>query len=183
ESGSGQQRRGDGVEDRLDGTVELADLGVEPGPASGDGDQGALGRTGRGEPVAGPVAQGDGDLAAGGEAAQLGADGVGCGVTDAVELVGGRGASFIAPVRATRIWRSASTGPSPALGNAVASPASTERAAHSASRRSDVPLRRRRWRSGWFTSITFNPRLRRCRHSPAPQELVPSTPRSEDFTE
>src|SRR5207244_1742806 len=43
--------------------------------------------------------------------------------------------AFIAPVLATRIWRSASTGPSPALGNAVASPASTRRAAHSASGR------------------------------------------------
>jgi hypothetical protein len=65
----GQQRRGDGVEDRLSGAVELADLGVERGPASSDGDQGALGRAGRGEHVAGPVARGDGDLATGGEAA------------------------------------------------------------------------------------------------------------------
>jgi hypothetical protein len=138
-----EQRRGDGIEDGLDGAVQLGDLGVERGPASGDGDQGPFGSAGGGEHIARPVARGDRDLAADGEPAQLGADLIRRGVTDAVELICAAVRAFIAPALATRIWRSASTGPSPDLGNAVASPASTARAATSASRRSDLPFRRR----------------------------------------
>ena len=51
--------------------------------------------------------------------------------------------AFIAPARATRSWRSASTGPVPVLGITVASPARTARAAASASTGSDLPRRRR----------------------------------------
>src|SRR5918995_3836225 len=47
-----------------------------------------------GERVTRPVAAGDGHHASGAAPAELGADGVGCGVTDAVELVGRSGAGL-----------------------------------------------------------------------------------------
>jgi hypothetical protein len=75
-------------------TVQGADLGIEGGPAPGDGMQRCLGRTGGGERITGPVAAGDGHLGSGAEPAELAADGVGGGVTDAVELVGRRGAGL-----------------------------------------------------------------------------------------
>ena len=51
--------------------------------------------------------------------------------------------AFMAPWRATRNWRTDSIGPSPDFGITVASPASTARAAASASTVSVLPLRRR----------------------------------------
>ena len=70
--------------------------------------------------------------------------------------------------RATRNVRTISLGPSPVLGWAVAVPASTARAAASASTESDLPRRRRVRRSGRSTSITEILRARSQRASPAP---------------
>jgi len=78
----------------VDVAVQGADLGIEASPAPGDGMQRHLGRAGGGERITRPVAAGDGHLGSGGEPAELAADGVGCGVTDAVELVGGSGAGL-----------------------------------------------------------------------------------------
>jgi hypothetical protein len=84
------------------------------------------------------------------------------------ELVGGLGAALMAPVRATRSTRMASTIPLRALGVVVASSASTARAAASASMGSDLPRRRRRWRLGRSTSTTLTPAWVKWRVRPAP---------------
>jgi hypothetical protein len=86
-----EQRCGDGVEDRLDDVVELDDLGVEGSPSPGDCGQSPLGGTSRCEQIARSVTRGDPDAAASAQGPQLAADGVGGGVDQAVELVGGRG--------------------------------------------------------------------------------------------
>ena len=135
-----EQRRGDRVEDRLDGPVEFADLGVEGEPASGDGDQrafappvGVSGSPGRYRAATVTLRR----VVSPRSWARISSGAVShtlCSWFAAAVR------AFIAPDRASRSWRSASTGPSPALGIAVASPASTARAAISASRRSDFPL-------------------------------------------
>ena len=76
--------------------------------------------------------------------------------------------ALMAPVRATRSTRMASTIPLRALGVVVASSASTARAAASASMGSDLPRRRRRWRLGRSTSTTATPAWVRWRVRPAP---------------
>ena len=154
----GDERGGDVVEDRLDVPVEFSDLearalanGVRPTRAI---TRRAVGCRGDGRAPSGS----DGDLLLEGQAAELGADPVRGGVDEAVQLVRCRVRAFIAPARATRSWRRASTGPVPVLGITMASPASTARAAASASTGSDFPRRRRCWRLGRFTSTTCAPR-------------------------
>jgi hypothetical protein len=61
---------------------------------------------------------------------------------------------LIAVTLATRRHRTISTAWLPVLGMAIAWPASTARAAASASTGSDLPCRRRAERSGRFTSST-----------------------------
>ncbi len=65
--------------------------------------------------------------------------------------------AFTAPLRATRMALMASMLPLASLGFTVAVPASTARAAASASIGSDLPLWRRRRRSGRGTSMTLTP--------------------------
>src|SRR5437773_3760076 len=72
--------------------------------------------------------------------------------------------------------RIASTTPDCAFGIAWASPASTTRAAFSASVGSLLPRNLRRDRSERLISSTCTPRSRICRASPAPYVPVPSTP-------
>jgi hypothetical protein len=74
----------------------------------------------------------------------------------------------IAVCRATRSERIISTCPVPALGATVAWPACTARAAASASSGSDLPRRRRAWRSGRLTSTTTWPLAARKRARAAP---------------
>lgn len=69
--------------------------------------------------------------------------------------------ALIALRRATRSMRSDSTGPSPVLGVAAASPESTAIAALIASMVSFLPCRRRRCRLGRLTSVTVSPPPRR----------------------
>ena len=71
-----------------------------------------------------------------------------------------------------------STLPVPDFGVPVDVPASTERAADSASIESLLPSLRRTGRSGRLTSITSWSHSERNRDSPAPYEPVPSTPKA-----
>jgi hypothetical protein len=82
----------------------------------------------------------------------------------------------IAERRATRSTRIISTLPSADFRVPVARPASTARAAFSASMRSSFPRLRRSARSARSTSTTTSPWLRSQRDSPAPDEPVPSIP-------
>ena len=84
--------------------------------------------------------------------------------------------AFTALRQASRTNRRDSTGPSADFGSTVASPASTARAALTASTVSFLPSRRRRWRFGRLTSTTATPLWRRRRPTPEPSEPVPSTP-------
>jgi hypothetical protein len=173
---AGQQWRGDAVEDGLDVAVQGSDLGIEGGPAPGDGMQCRLGGPGGGERVSGPVAAGDAHLASGGERAELAADDLGGGVTDAVELVGGSGAGLECACSSDAELAQRLDGTVAGLGGgggvtgkhcscsrlgidrvglAAASPVVTVRL---------VDL------------YHVQPRARRCRDSPAPHEPVPSTP-------
>lgn len=77
---------------------------------------------------------------------------------------------------ATLVTRIISTIPSPVLGTACTIPASTARAAFSASMVSDFPRSRRSRRSARNTSSTPFPLRRIAEASPAPYEPVPSTP-------
>jgi len=83
---------------------------------------------------------------------------------------------FIAPRRATRRTRIISTCASRDFGVPVAHPDCTARAADSAPRGSDLPLRRRLARSGRSTSITARPYSDRNLSSPVPKLPVPSIP-------
>src|SRR6266536_909552 len=74
----------------------------------------------------------------------------------------------MAVARATRSERIISTWPVPALGVTVTWPAWTARAAASASTGSDLPRRRRAWRSGRLTSTTAWPLAARKRARAAP---------------
>ena len=76
--------------------------------------------------------------------------------------------ALTAPLRAVRSARIDSTIPSRRLGAAVATPASTARAAASASIGSDLPRWRRVRRSGRSTSTTHTPWSRSTRVRPAP---------------
>ena len=76
--------------------------------------------------------------------------------------------AFTAVSRATLSWRMISTAPSAVLGIAVDWPASTDRAAASASIVSDLPAARRKRRSPRFTSVTRCPARRTARARPAP---------------
>ena len=76
--------------------------------------------------------------------------------------------AFTAVSRATLSWRMISTAPSAVLGTAVDWPASTDRAAASASIVSDLPAARRKRRSPRFTSVTRCPARRTARARPAP---------------
>ena len=76
--------------------------------------------------------------------------------------------AFTATSFATLICRIISTVPSAAFGTDVTLPASTARAAFSASRVSDLPRRRRSRRSVRGTSITSRPCLRIATLTPAP---------------
>ena len=76
--------------------------------------------------------------------------------------------AFTAVSRAIFSWRIISTAPSAVFGMAVDCPASTDRAATSASRVSDLPAARRVRRSPRFTSTTRCPARRTARARPAP---------------
>jgi hypothetical protein len=76
--------------------------------------------------------------------------------------------ALTAVARATRRHRTISTRWLPVLGMAVTCPASTARAAASASTGSDLPRRRRAERSGRLTSKTSWPWAPRKRARPAP---------------
>jgi hypothetical protein len=97
-----------------------------------------------------------------------------CRVGQAVHLFRGRGPSLQRAAAQPAVV--GPIGPSPDFGITVASPDRTARAATSASTVSVLPLRSRVWRFVRLTSITFTPRVRRCRDSPAPHEPVPSIP-------
>ena len=66
-----EERRRDRVEDRLDSSVEVFDLGVERDPTAGDVDQRAFRAAGRGQRIAKPEARRDRDLATGRQPAEL----------------------------------------------------------------------------------------------------------------
>jgi hypothetical protein len=91
------ERGGDVVEDRFDAPAEFADLGGEGLPAAGDGGERvtrrAVGRGGEG----GPPAGGQRDFLLERQVPELGADPLGGGVDEAVELVGGCGAGLHRP--------------------------------------------------------------------------------------
>lgn len=84
--------------------------------------------------------------------------------------------AFRAERRATLMARIISTVPSAPLGSPVVVPASTARAAASASMGSVLPLRYWSRLLGRITSRTCIPSAFRKRASPAPKEPVPSTP-------
>ena len=76
--------------------------------------------------------------------------------------------AFTAVSRATLSWRTISEAPSAVFGTAVAIPASTARAAVSASIVSFLPWLRRLRRSQWFTSTTRTACQRTKLASPTP---------------
>jgi hypothetical protein len=138
----GEQRCRDRVKDRLDGLVELGDLDFEGEPTRSDRDQRAFHSTGRREWITRTEPCCELDLAARCAPAQLGADLLGSGVTHCAGSQPRCGPSSLLTARDATdgVLRPDHR----ALLEAVASPASTARAAISASSRSDFPRRRRR---------------------------------------
>jgi hypothetical protein len=156
---AGQQPGDDLTDDQVDVLVVVADLGVQVLPATGQGTEGDAGAVGADQGGAGI---GELDDAS---AVDLDALGVGQLQDEAAQLLLGLGAGLDALRRATSKARSCPAGPARRLGVAVASPASTARAAASASTGSDLPRRRRATRLGRLTSNTVTPEPVRNRAS------------------
>ena len=159
DAGALEQLGRDLLDEDSDLDVEVADFVVEVEPAPAEAAQRALSGGGGVQSGAGagplPAAAG----------AQPQAQVLGAVDEQRLDLVGGLGLGLDGAVAAMLSARSAPTWPSRSLGTAVASPASTARAAASASTGSLLPLRRRRARSGRLTSSTLIPAACRQRAS------------------
>ena len=135
-------------------TVVVVDLVVEGQPAPGEGPQGVLRRRRRRVERPGPEPGAAIDERLVGQAGQRLAQLGGCVDDDLLELMIAEVRALTAVSRAIFSWRIISTAPSAVFGTAVDWPASTERAASSASRVSDLPFARRARRSPRLTSTT-----------------------------
>ena len=155
--GQGDQGRGDRGDQQLELAVELGELGLELLPAPSRVRRLALVAAiglvrGPGRSAAQTPNQG---LVLSPSSGCRSSSGALCSTPYSCSAAATR--AFIAPRRATRSTRIISTWPSRVLGTVVATPARVDRAAAWASIGSDLPCRRRRVRSGRFTSTTCRP--------------------------
>ena len=140
-----EEWRGDRVEDRLDGSVEVFDFGVEGDPSAGDGDQRTFRAAGWGQRITGPITR-TRSRPCGGSSSRASCARMSSGAVSHTlcNWFAAVVRAFIAPVRGDAAAATLRRVRRPLWGPRSRPPASTAWAAISASIGSHFPRRRRR---------------------------------------